>query len=92
MKVMRVLQGVLRRSAASIVRLACWIALVGLASLCVSVLFPSALPVIFAMSAGHVLGFAAFVCYLLAVVIDARGAAASPSAPEGESPPARDPD
>jgi len=51
-------------------RIACGLALMGLALLCYSVLFPKPLPVILAMSAGHVLGVAAFFTYLLAIVLD----------------------
>jgi hypothetical protein len=51
-------------------RLACVLALVGLVLLCYSVLFPEPLPVILAMSGGHVVGVAAFLCYLLAIVLD----------------------
>ncbi len=54
-----------------IVRVACVLALLALASMVISVLFPRPLPVIFAMSIGHALGALAFVCYLGAVIIDA---------------------
>ena len=59
------------RSVRGLVRGACMLALVGLAVLCFSVIVPRPLPVIFAMSAGHVIGVAAFFSYLLAVVLDA---------------------
>lgn len=52
-------------------RLACVFALFGLATMAYSVLVPKPLPVIFAMSVGHGFGAVAFVCYLLAVVLDA---------------------
>ena len=51
-------------------RLACLLALLGLAVMCFSVLVPRPLPVIFAMSGGHAIGGAAFACYLLAVLLD----------------------
>lgn len=59
------------RSVRGLTRAACMLALVGLAVLCFSVVVPRPLPVIFAMSAGHVIGVAAFLSYLLAVVLDA---------------------
>lgn len=69
---MKLVDRILNRSVSSLTRLASVIALVGLFVLCLSVLWPKPLPVIFAMSAGHVIGGAAFVCYLLAVALDAR--------------------
>lgn len=71
---MKLVARLLESSAASLTRLACYIALVGLFVLCLSVLWPRPLPVIFAMSGGHAIGVAAFGCYLLAVVLDARRA------------------
>ena len=41
-------------------RIACALGLVALAMMCVSILFPRPLPVILAMSLGHVIGGAAF--------------------------------
>lgn len=58
------------RSVRGLVRLACLLALAGLLVLCFSVIVPRPIPVIFAMSAGHAIGIAAFLCYLLAVVLD----------------------
>jgi hypothetical protein len=57
-------------SVRGLTRLACGLALMGLALLSYSVLFPAPLPVILAMSGGHLLGAAAFLCYLLAIVLD----------------------
>jgi hypothetical protein len=57
-------------SVRGLTHLACLLALWGLSGLCFSVVFPHPLPVIFAMSGGHVLGVAAFGCYLLAIVLD----------------------
>jgi hypothetical protein len=59
------------RLIASLVRVACVLALLALGLICCSVLFPRPLPVILAMSLGHVVGGAAFACYLLAVILDA---------------------
>ncbi|HWA78536.1 MAG TPA: hypothetical protein VG937_39645 [Polyangiaceae bacterium] len=61
----------LRRSVPSLLRLACVLALLALGILCVSVLVPRPIPVIFAMSAGHAVGGAAFALYVLAVILDA---------------------
>lgn len=62
------------RSIESLVRLACFLALLGLFVLCVSVVWPKPIPVIFAMSGGHLIGLLAFACYLLAIVLDVRRA------------------
>lgn len=53
-----------------LVRVACAVGLLALASMAVGVLFPYALPVVFAMSAGQGLGVLAFVCYLLAIIAE----------------------
>lgn len=75
-------------------RLACVLALVGLAIMCFSVLVARPLPVIFAMSGGHAIGIAAFSCYLIAVILDlARREGNLPpyvsSAPDAAPPPSR---
>lgn len=67
---MKIVARVEASSTRSLTRLACGLALMGLALLSYSVLFPTPLPVILAMSGGHVLGVAAFLCYLLAIVLD----------------------
>jgi hypothetical protein len=56
---------------AGLTRIACVLSLLALALICCAVLFPLPLPVILAMSLGHVVGGAAFACYLLAVILDA---------------------
>lgn len=56
--------------APSLVRAACLIGLLSLASTAAGVLFPYALPVVFAMSVGQGLGALAFVSYLLAIVAE----------------------
>ena len=58
------------RSVARLTTLAAVLALVALAIMVVSVIFPRPLVVILAMSGGHALGGAAFVCYLLAELND----------------------
>ena len=71
-----------KQSMTGLVRVACWIALVGLAVLCASIVYPAPLLIIFAMSGGQVIGILAFLCYLLAVLMDVvRGAEHAPDAP-----------
>lgn len=53
-----------------LVRVACAIGLAALASMAIAVLFPFALPVIFAMSVGQGLGVLAFAAYLAAIVAE----------------------
>jgi hypothetical protein len=85
-----------KRSVLSLSRLACWIALVGLAVMAFSILDPAPLPVIFAMSIGQVIGILAFLCYLLSILLDVvRGTDHAPDAPGPaqkfrEPPPSRD--
>jgi hypothetical protein len=67
---MNLIQRFKYHSVDSLVRLACVLALVGLAVMVVSILYPAPLMVIFAMSGGHAIGGAAIACYLLAVVLD----------------------
>lgn len=62
----------LEHSVPSLTRLACFVALGGLFLLCVSVIWPKPLMVVIAMPGGHVFGAAAFLCYLLAVILDYR--------------------
>lgn len=69
---MTVLQRLLAASVLKLTRAACVSALLGLALMSYSLLDPRAIPVIVAMSVGHAFGFAAFGCYLLAVILDVR--------------------
>lgn len=66
------LRGLLERSVVGLLRVASVLALIGLALMGLSVAWPRPLPVIVALSVGHALGIGAFLCYLLAVVVDAR--------------------
>jgi hypothetical protein len=69
-------------SVVSLIRVACYVALVGLAVMAASILYPAPLPVIFAMSVGQVIGIAAFLCYLLSILMDVvRGSEHAPDAP-----------
>jgi tetrahydromethanopterin S-methyltransferase subunit E len=67
---MNLLQRILGKSVTRLTRLACWLALAGLATMSYSIISPRPLPVIFAMSVGQGIGILAFLCYLLAVVLD----------------------
>jgi hypothetical protein len=71
-----------KHSVISVIRLACWVALVGLGVMAASILDPAPLTVIFAMSVGQVIGIVAFLCYLLSILMDVvRGADHAPDAP-----------
>ena len=72
MKVAKLWDWVLQHSVVTLVRVACIIALVGLFALCLTVIWPKPLMVVIVMGAGHAIGGAAFVCYLLAVILDNR--------------------
>ncbi len=58
------------RSITWLVRLACCLALAALAMMAYSIVNPRPLAVIFAMSAGHVVGALAFVSYFASVLLD----------------------
>lgn len=58
------------RSVTELTRLACVLALLGLAIMVYPLLVPGALTVVLSMAAGHTLGISAFACYLLAVILD----------------------
>ena len=60
----------LSQSVRQLSRFAAMLALAGLAIIAYSILSPRPLPVILAMSVGQMLGTAAFLCYLLAVILD----------------------
>jgi len=65
-----VVRGRVKRSVSGITRAAAIVALLGLASFAISVLYPAPLVVIFSMSAGHAIGVVAVLLYLLAIVLD----------------------
>ena len=69
---MNILQRALQTSVTALTRAACVFALLGLSLMSYSIIDPRAIPVIAAMSVGHVFGISAFVCYLLAIVLDLR--------------------
>ena len=71
-----------KRSVVFMARAACWVALVGLAVMCSSIIRPMPLLIIFAMSVGQVIGIVAVVLYLIAILADViRGTEHSPDAP-----------
>jgi hypothetical protein len=57
-----------------ILRTACWLALVGIALMVWSLLVPSPMPVLVAMSVGQALGTLSLVAFLCVVVVDLRRA------------------
>jgi hypothetical protein len=59
-----------KRSVRRLTRTAAGLALVALAIMALSIVWPRPLLVIMAMSVGHVIGAAAVVCYGLAVLLD----------------------
>ncbi len=71
---MKATQGLVARIAArsvpELVRVACVLALLGLAVMVYPLLFPSALAVVLSMGVGHMIGIGAFATYLLAVIFD----------------------
>jgi hypothetical protein len=71
----------LNKSVTRLTRTACWLALVGLGIMSYSIVVPRPLPVVFAMSVGQGIGILAFLCYLLAVVIDVSRQRPSNSVP-----------
>jgi hypothetical protein len=80
----------LHHSVRQLTRLAAVLALVGLLLMAGSILWPRPLPVILAMSVGHMLGAAAVLSYLLAIVIDASRRRAGSEAPIDSLAPPRD--
>lgn len=56
----------------TLVRISAALTILGLAMMVWSLLVPTPMPVMLAMSAGQALGILAFVLYLVAVVIDLR--------------------
>ena len=72
---MKLLQRVQAVSVVAFTRAACAFALLGLGFMSYSIVDQRAIPVIVAMSVGHAFGIIAFVCYLLAVLLDARRSA-----------------
>ena len=76
------IQHLRKRSVVFMARAACWVALVGLAVMCASIIRPMPLLIIFAMSVGQVIGIIAVLLYLVAILADViRGEDHSPDAP-----------
>jgi hypothetical protein len=57
-------------SVVRVIRFSCWVALVGLAVMAASILYPAPLMIIFATSVGQMIGIVAVLGYGLAVVGD----------------------
>ena len=90
-----------QRSVSRLLQVGCVLALLGLAVMSWSIVDPSPLPVIAAMSVGQALGGAAFLCYLMAIVVDmvrttprktAKGLEPPPEGPFSTRPGAQDSD
>ena len=81
---MNILARALQTSVMALTRAACVFALFGLGLMSYSILDPRAIPVITAMSLGHVFGISAFACYLLAIVLDIRNRGRADSAPHSD--------
>ena len=81
------LERLMAHSVENLTRLACIVALVGLAVMVASILHPGPLLVIFATSVGHMIGGFAVLCYFLAIVMDVKRSRRSlpPTAPRDAS-------
>ena len=75
------LEKLLHRAPAALARAAGFVTLLALAIMAGSILVPKPLPIILAMSLGHVVGIAGFGLYCLAVVLDAKRASSRRSGP-----------
>lgn len=69
----------------SLIRAACYLGLVALAMMVVSIVYPRPLMVILGMSIGQGVGVLAFLCYLLAVLGDAARSAPATLPPSPSS-------
>ncbi len=69
----------------SLVRVACYLAIVSLLLMMWSVLHAAALPVVLGMSVGQGIGVIAFLCFAGAVLADARRASAVEPAPDSRT-------
>ena len=67
---MKLWERLVQRSIGQLTRVAAVLALLALAIMVSSIVYPRPLLVVFAMSVGHVIGGAAFACYLIAVLVD----------------------
>lgn len=83
---MNLIQRLRGKSVTVLTRTACWLALVALAVMSYSIISPRPLPVIFAMSVGQGIGIFAFLCYLLAVLIDVGQRPPASLRPQPKSP------
>ena len=68
-----------------LVRAACWLSLVGLGLMVLSIVFPAPIPVISAMSVGHAIGLLALLCYLAAVILEMNRNSPNSATPTAEA-------
>jgi hypothetical protein len=88
--VRKLLVTLVHRSVRGLVRAAAVLALVGLALMSLSIVWPRPIIVVLAMSVGHVIGAAAVGCYVLGILLTMRRAP-PPAPPDAPSlPPATD--
>jgi hypothetical protein len=89
---MKLIARIARASVPELIRIACVLSLAGLAIIVYSILSPRPLAVISAMSVGHGIGGAAFICYVLAIVLDtvSRERGAKRQRADESQPPSRD--
>jgi hypothetical protein len=87
---MKLWERLVQRSIGQLTRVAAVLALLALAIMVSSIVYPRPLLVVFAMSVGHVIGGAAFACYLIAVLVDVsrsnpRADSVAPSSSKAQS-------
>lgn len=68
----RLLRAILGMKSETLVRIACWLGLVALPMMAISVIHPTVWPVLAALSLGQVIGTLSLAVYLVAVVRDLR--------------------
>lgn len=68
----------------TLIRVACYLAIVALGLMVWSVVVPTALPVVIGMSVGQGIGILGFLCFLLAILGDTQRATPPPPPPESE--------
>ena len=66
----RMLAALSKRTVPGLVRIACVLALLGLAVMLLPMLLPGALTVVASMAVGHLLGLSAAALYLIAIFLD----------------------
>lgn len=87
---MKLAERLQKGSVFQLTRIACVLALIGLAMMVYSILSPRPLPVIAAMSVGQMFGMAAVACYLLAILVDVGRSSRGGTTPQSMRPPPKD--